>query len=471
MEQTDFNTIVNKEKNLSINYTFDSFSISIKIVEKLKLLGYYCPTSIQRKSIPFALSGRNIMVASKTGSGKTLCFIIPIIEKLQKIKWSSNDLIGGCVIVPVRELAIQIFSICKNISSVYFLKVGLLIGGIKRSAPKTYNSIIITTIGRLFDEILIGKKFTLDFLKILAVDEVDQILDIGFKRSFLQILQFMPSFKQTLLFSATLTAKLKDIVRLNLTMPLFLYQKTVPKKIQGNLLEKSYLFPKNIYQYYCFIDSSQKTNFLYSFLVSHFKKKILVFFSTTKQVTFFFDVFSKFKLKSPLFKIYGGLKQVERTLNYVSFNQASSGVLLATDIISRGIDLKCVDWVIQFDCPQNTKSYLHRSGRTGRLSEIGRSLLILTKPETYFLLLLQKLSVSISNIKIRSKQWTQITGKIFNLTGKEQESGRKGTELYFSAQSAYVTYTRFIFSVQYNRNPDFNMIEWKKLGENYGLFR
>ena len=96
---------------------------------------------------------------------------------------------------------------------------------------------------------------------------------------------------------------------------------------------------------------------------------------------------------------------------------------------------------------------------------------LVTKPETYFLLLLQKLSVSISNIKIRSKQWTQITGKIFNLTGKEQESGRKGTELYFSAQSAYVTYTRFIFSVQYNRNPDFNMIEWKKLGENYGLFR
>lgn len=464
MEDVNFNKSSNRKKNNSLKYKFESFSISKKIVEKLNSIGYYYPTNIQRKSIPFALFGRDIMVTSQTGSGKTLCFIIPIIEKLQNIRWSSNDLIGGCIIVPVRELAIQIFSICKTISSVYFLRVGLLIGGIKTNTNKNYNSIITTTIGRLCDEILICKKFTLDFLKILAVDEVDQILDDGFKRSFLQILNFMPKLKQTLLFSATLTTKIKDIVRLNLTRPIFLYQKTDPRKIQGILLEKAYLFPKNIYQYYCFIDSCQKTNFLYSFLTSHFKKKILVIFSTTKQVTFFFDIFSKFRLNSPLFKIYGGLKQIERTLNYVSFNQANSGVLLATDVISRGIDLKYVDWVIQFDCPQNTKSYLHRIGRTGRLSEIGRSLLILTKPENYFLLILKKFSVSISKIKIREKQLTKLTEKIFNLIGKEKE-------LYLSAQSAYVNYTRFIFSVQYNRNPDFKTIDWKKLGENYGLFQ
>jgi len=454
------------KKKIWMNWVdkFESLFVSLKTVKKLNSMGYVHATLIQRKCIPLAIRGRDIMASSKTGSGKTLCFIIPIIEKLVIKKWSLDDMVGGCIICPVKELAIQIYAICKSISSAHSLNVGLFIGGVKTNTKKNRASIIVTSIGRLCEEILVSKKFNLDSLNILAVDEIDQILDLGFKRSFLQILKIIPKSRQTLLFSATLTTKIKDLVRLNLNRPIFLYHKTDIKKTGSCFLSPSYLIPKNIYQYYSLVESNQKTNFLYSFLCSHYKKKSLVIFSTNKQVTFFSIIFSKLRPNFLIFKIHGGLKQIERTANYVSFNQTNSGVLFASDVISRGIDFKSVDWVVQFDCPQNIKYYLHRIGRTGRLSEIGQSLLILTQAEKYFLFLLQKHSILISKIKIREKQLTKITENIVGFISKEKD-------LYINAHSAFMNYTRFTFSVQYNRNPEFSTIDWKKLGENYGIFR
>jgi len=163
-------------------------------------------------------------------------------------------------------------------------------------------------------------------------------------------------------------------------------------------------------------------------------------------------------------QIYGGLNQIERTMNFISFNQATASILFSTDLVSRGLDLKFIDWVVQFDCPQNPKLYLHRIGRTGRLSETGRSLLILTHTENYFLNVLKKYSIFLLEIKIRVNQLTKITDKIVNLINNQKE-------LYLKAHTAYMHYTRFIFSVQYNKNPQFPEINWKKTGENYGIFR
>ena len=163
-----------------IKHRFDEFQISNKTVNQLNILGYQFATFVQQKSLPITLNGRDIILCSKTGSGKTLCFLIPMIEKLLKINWPEKGLVGGCVISPVRELAIQIFTICKNISSVHKIKIGLMIGGVKFYISD--KSIVISTIGKLCEEILISKFLDLDSLKILSVDEIDQILDLGFRK-------------------------------------------------------------------------------------------------------------------------------------------------------------------------------------------------------------------------------------------------------------------------------------------------
>ena len=449
----------NKPKKI-LKYRFADFSISKKTVKQLNFLGYHYATFVQQKSLPLTLNGRDIILCSKTGSGKTLCFIIPMVEKLLEINWPIKGVIGGCIISPVRELAIQIFTICKNISSIHGIKISLIIGGVKfYSSDK---SIIISTIGKLCEEMLISKLLDLDSLFILSVDEIDQILDLGFRKSFLQILRFLPKKKQTLLFSATLTLKIKDLIRLKLIQPIFLCTKKNFKPLNSKNFKNYFIIPKNIYQYYCILDSCQKTNFLYSFLVSHPKAKTIVIFSTNKQVIFFFQAFKKFKPNFPIFQIYGGMKQILRTSTFVIFNQVDTGVLLATDIISRGIDLKRVDWVVQFDCPQNVKSYLHRIGRTGRLSEIGKSLLIVTETENYFFLLLKKFLIPLFQIKIREKQLIKITEKIVNLVFNDKY-------FYLKAYSAYLHNIRYIFSVQYHRNPDFSETNWFKLAINYGI--
>ena len=303
----------------------------------------------------------------------------------------------------------------------------------------------------------------MDSLKILSVDEIDQILDLGFRKSFLQILKFMPKQKQMLLFSATLTLKIKDLIRLNLIQPIFLCTKNSINTYEKKL-KNYYIIPKNIYQYYCIIDSSLKTNFLYSFLVSHPKDKIVVIFSTNKQVNFFFHVFKKLKSNFQIFQICGGMKQVFRTSTFVIFNQVKTGVLFATDIISRGIDLKFLDWVVQFDCPQNIKCYLHRIGRTGRLSETGKSLLILTENENYFFFQLKSFLIPLFRIKIREKQLIKITEKIRNLVYNEKF-------FYSKSYSAYLHNIRYIFSVQYSQNPSLSKTDWFKLGSNYGITR
>ena len=453
-----------KKKNhiFSCESDFSYFNISPLILAKLNYLGYKKPTRIQQKCLPYALMGRDLMVSSETGSGKTLCFIIPIINNLFSINWSKIDTTGGYVICPMRELAIQIFTIFKNLCPSKLLSVALSIGGLGQSTKTDNNSIIIGTIGKLCEQILVSKNLNLDNLKILSIDEIDQILDLGFKRSFLQILKILPKKKQTLLFSATLSRKIKFIVRLNLIFPIFLFHK---KKNNNEIKENPndvYSIPKNIFQYYCVVDFDQKTNFLYSFLISHSKKKSIVLFSNNKQVSFFYRVFNRLNSHLQIYYIYGNLKQIKRTLNYISFNETTAGVLFATDLISRGLDLKQIDWVIQFDCPLNIKTYVHRIGRTGRLSESGRALLMLTKTELFFLKELNRLQINILMVHLRKKQLVNINTKVFNLVNTDHE-------LYLRAQKAYIYYTRYIFCVQYTKNSNFNKIDWKKLAANFGI--
>ena len=456
-------SLLNKKKKPCFFHNFSDFSISYKTLDILNRLGYKKPTIIQRKSLPYTLLGRDTMVSAKTGSGKTLCFLIPIIERLLSKNWSNNDTIGACIICPIRELAIQIFSICNDITLVHPLKTSIIIGGIKKFT-NTNSAIVCTTIGRLCAEIFMGHNSFLNSLQILTVDEIDQILDLGFKRSFLEIYKHIPKKKQTLLFSATLNTRIKDMVSLNLNNPIFLCCGKNIKNKNRNQLKNFYIVPKNIHQYCCFIDADQKTNFIFSFFLSHPKDKIIVVFSTNKQVSFFFGIFRKLKPNLSVYQLYGGMKQLERTTNYISFNQLQSGILLATDIVSRGLDIKGVDWVIQFDCPHSIKVYLHRIGRTGRLSEMGRSLILLTKYEYFFFSQLKKFNISIIKIKPRETQLIKINSKIKNLLNQEKK-------FYFKAYDAYINYARYIFSVQFKQNPDFTKIEWKKLGLNYGIYR
>lgn len=303
-----------RTKDFPVN--FKDINLSSFTLKTLDKLGYISMTSIQRICIPPALKGQDILGSARTGSGKTLCFVIPIVEKLWSKGWTDLDSIGGCIICPIRELGIQIFHIMKYFSSSHFLTSEILIGGKSLPKKKKPYSILVTTPSSLIKESFSVKNFGLDRLEILSFDEIDKILDMGFQRIFSFILKTIPPNKQTLLFSATLTRKIKNITRLNLRNPIFC---SVQKK-ERNLKPNS--FPettKQIFQYYVKINSKDKINVLFSFLRSHKDEKIIVFFSTRKQICFFFQILKKFAQQTSLFCVYGNMKQKKRIENYLTF--------------------------------------------------------------------------------------------------------------------------------------------------------
>mmetsp|Transcript_530 Transcript_530/g.1248 ORF Transcript_530/g.1248 Transcript_530/m.1248 type:complete len:383 (-) Transcript_530:3626-4774(-) len=378
------------KKNLSL---FEDINLSTPTTKALEKLGYRQMTNIQKICIPPALKGNDILGSARTGSGKTLCFVVPTVEKLWYKKWTDSDFIGGCIICPIRELGVQVFALTKTISSCHFLTSQIFIGGkqFKEKKRKKDFSILVTTPSSLIKEIFSKNIFGLDSLQIISIDEIDKLLDLGFYRVFSLILKIIPKKIQTLAFSATLTKKVKNITRLNLKAPIFCRvgkneKKDFPFKKIENFPETT----TKIFQFYVKIPSEEKFNILFSFIQSHKKKKMIIFLSTRKQINFFSQILKNFSPHVFWYQVYGNMNQKKRIENIISFNESQGGILLSTDLISRGMDFRFVDWIIQADCPHDVETYLHRTGRTGRFFEKGKSLLIVCHQETFFLKTLTK---------------------------------------------------------------------------------
>ncbi|XP_054730158.1 probable ATP-dependent RNA helicase DDX10 [Anastrepha obliqua] len=418
---------------------FMDMPLSQKTQKGLSESKYIVPTDIQRKSILPALLGKDVMGTAITGSGKTLAFLIPVIEHLYMNKWSRTDGVCAIVISPTRELAYQIFETLKRIGKYHDFSAGLIIGGknlkFERRRMDQCN-ILICTPGRLLQHMDENPLFNASTLEVLVLDEADRCLDMGFEETLNSIVENFPTERQSLLFSATQTKSVKDILRLNLRDPIFIgSEKTKSEDIIPVLLQQNYVV----------IKLEDKITMLWSFLKNHLKQKIIVFFSSCKQVKYIFEIFCKLRPGTSLLALYGTLHQDRRIAIYNDFTRKSNVVLFATDIASRGLDFPTVNWVVQMDCPEDATQYIHRAGRTARNQARGESLLVLTPfEEPGMIKELQSRNIQIQKIHIDPQ-------KLFSPRLKIEAALAQNTELKATAQRAFVSYIKSIFLM---RNKD-----------------
>ncbi|KAF4350989.1 hypothetical protein F8388_021696 [Cannabis sativa] len=425
---------------------FDQLPISQKTKDGLKESKYIKMTDIQRAALPHALCGRDILGAAKTGSGKTLAFIIPVLEKLYRERYNREDGVGSIILSPTRELANQTFEVLRSVGRHHNFSAGLLIGGHKDVDMEKEHvndmNILVCTPGRLLQHMDQTVNFDCSQLQVLILDEADRILDVGFKKAVNAIISQLPKKRQTFLFSATQTKSVQDLARLSLKDPEYL---SVHE-------ESDTATPTSLNQRAIIVPAEHKLDMLWSFIKANLNSKILVFFASRKQVTFVFEAFKKLRPGIPLKCLHGKMKQIKRMAIYSHFCEEKRSVLFCTDVGSRGLDFnKAVNWVVQVDCPDDIKTYIHRVGRTARYDSCGKSVMFLLPSEKTMLDKLREEKIPIKTYKVKLDRVQQVTGLLSALLVKYPE-------LLPKAQRAVTTYVRSIL-----KNRDKEIFDVMKL--------
>ncbi|XP_074788297.1 putative ATP-dependent RNA helicase DDX10 isoform X1 [Athene noctua] len=420
------------EINASEIKRFSDFPLSKKTLKGLQEAQYRVVTEIQRQTIGLALQGKDVLGAAKTGSGKTLAFIVPALELLYRHQWTSADGLGVLIISPTRELAYQTFKVLRKVGRNHEFSAGLVIGGkdLKEESERIHQiNMLICTPGRLLQHMDETSYFYASDLQMLILDEADRILDMGFADTMNAIIENLPKKRQTLLFSATQTKSVKDLARLSLKDPEYVWVHERAK----------FSTPATLDQNYVVCELQQKVNMLYSFLRSHLKKKSIVFFASCKEVQYLFRVFCKLQPGLPVLALHGKQHQMKRMEVYTCFVRKKAAVLFATDIAARGLDFPSVNWVIQFDCPEDANTYIHRVGRTARYKEGGEALLVLLPSEEKGMVeQLAQRKVPVSEIKINPEKLTDIQKRMQAFLAQDQELKDK-------AQRCFVSYLRSVY--------------------------
>ena len=269
---------------------------------------------------------------------------------------------------------------------------------------------------------------------------------MGFKQQVDQIVQSLPRKIQSLLFSATITKSLKELARLNLNSPEYIQIHnfdSVEQKAEGTdhadmPLELKQITPLSLLHYYMELNIDEKLDTLFSFLKLHQKQKILVFFSSRKQVRFAYQSFKNLKVSENLLEFHGKMEQNKRTAIYFQFVEKKNAVLFSTDISARGVDFPAVDWVVQVDCPEDVNTYIHRVGRTARYKSKGNALLFLLPSETKFLDKLQARNIYQKRLHAKADRQLTVQPVIAKMNAENQE-------LQHLAKRACASYLRSIF--------------------------
>uniref|UniRef100_A0A672ZWU2 ATP-dependent RNA helicase n=1 Tax=Sphaeramia orbicularis TaxID=375764 RepID=A0A672ZWU2_9TELE len=403
--------------------------VSESTLKGVKEMGFEHMTEIQHKSIRPLLEGRDVLAAAKTGSGKTLAFLIPSIELIYKLKFMPRNGTGVVILSPTRELAMQTYGVLKELMTHHVHTYGLIMGGSNRSAEaqKLANgvNILVATPGRLLDHLQNTPGFMFKNLQCLIIDEADRILEVGFEEELKQIIKLLPKKRQTMLFSATQTRKVEDLARISLKKePLYVGVDDNKDKATVDGLEQGYVV----------CPSEKRFLLLFTFLKKNRKKKLMVFFSSCMSVKFHYELLNYIDL--PVMAIHGKQKQTKRTTTFFQFCNADSGILLCTDVAARGLDIPEVDWIVQYDPPDDPKEYIHRVGRTARgINGRGHALLILRPEELGFLRFLKQAKVPLSEFEF---SWS----KISDIQSQLEKLIEKNYYLHKSAQEAYKSYVR-----------------------------
>lgn len=349
---------------------FTDFGLDDSLIESIEATGYEDATPIQEQVIPKILAGKDLIASAQTGTGKTAAFLLPVIHRL--LQHSNDGQVNALVIVPTRELAIQIaqnlegFSYFTSISSiaVYGGNDGMNFNTEKQALSKGVD-LVICTPGRMIAHLNMGYvKF--DGLQFLILDEADRMLDMGFHDDIMRIISRIPEKRQTLLFSATMPDKIRQLSR----------------KILNNPEEVNIAIskpPEKIVQEAFVIYEPQKLPLLLYLLGNTEFNMILIFCSRKQVVKQLARELRRARL--PIAEIHSDLEQAEREDVLVRFKSGRQPILVATDILSRGIDIDNIDLVINYDVPHDGEDYVHRIGRTARAGSGGMAITFISEKE------------------------------------------------------------------------------------------
>jgi ATP-dependent RNA helicase RhlE len=338
------------------NHSFDGLGISPKILEILHKMRFTSPTPIQHKAIPIAIEEKDLIGVAQTGTGKTLAFAIPIVQRLSQKK-------GKCLIlVPTRELALQVDAEFRKIGSAFGVRTAVIIGGapmhIQLNELRKNPRIIIATPGRLVDHI--QRKTVLLFdADILVLDEADRMLDMGFLPDIERILAVIPRKRQTMLFSATIPKEIIQIAAKHMKLPIHI--EVAPSGTTAERIIQE-----------LFIVKKDTKNKLLAKILMQYKGPVLVFSRTkigAKKITRYIKTIGHTAAEIHSDKSLGQRKEA-----LAGFKTGKYRVLVATDIAARGIDVIGIELVINYDIPDDAENYVHRIGRTARAGHEGRAI-------------------------------------------------------------------------------------------------
>jgi ATP-dependent RNA helicase RhlE len=359
--------------------TFKDFNFDEKLQDGLDSMGFENPTPIQQQAIPLIQIGKDLIACAQTGTGKTAAFVLPVLDKLSKDPSEATDTL---IIVPTRELALQIDQALQGFS--YFTSVNSLAiygGGDgqvferEKKALVQGANIIVATPGRLMAHLNMGY-VKLDNLKHLILDEADRMLDMGFVDDILKIVTYLPKKRQTLMFSATMPPKIRTLATKLLHEPEQITL-SVSKPAEG-VDQGAYL-----------VYDQQKNNLIKHVLSEKEYSSVIIFVSTKQKVKDLERDLQRARMKAKA--IHSDLEQAEREEVLRNFRNKNLQILVATDILSRGIDIEDIGLVINYDIPNDAEDYVHRVGRTARAASTGKALTFINELNQYKFLQIENL--------------------------------------------------------------------------------
>ncbi|KAL2136594.1 hypothetical protein VTI74DRAFT_2899 [Chaetomium olivicolor] len=353
--------------------SFQGMSLSRPILRGLTSVGFTKPTPIQAKTIPIALMGKDVVGGAVTGSGKTAAFVVPILERLlyRPKKVPTTRVV---ILTPTRELAIQCHAVATKLASHTDIKFCLAVGGlslkVQEAELRLRPDVVIATPGRFIDHMRNSASFAVETVEILVLDEADRMLEDGFADELNEILTTLPKSRQTMLFSATMTSSVDKLVRVGMNKPARIMVDS-QKKTANNLAQEFVrLRPGR---------EEKRMGYLVHICKTLYTERVIIFFRQKKIAHRTRIIFGLLGLSCA--ELHGSMNQAQRIASVEAFRDGKVNYLLATDLASRGLDIKGVDTVINYEAPQTLEIYVHRVGRTARAGRSGVAITLAAEPD------------------------------------------------------------------------------------------
>ena len=345
-------------------------------MKAIQALQFHEPTPVQKEAIPQVLQGRDVLVSAQTGTGKTLAFVLPILQRMLE---NPAPGVTALVLLPTRELAAQVATVVKEVGRFTTVRSVLLVGGesfhLQLGGLRGGASLVIATPGRLLDH-LERRTISLSHVHTLVLDEADRMLDMGFAPALHRILNYVPRERQTMLFSATLPPEIGRLSHLALKEPISIA--IAPRGATADTVTQM-LYP---------VMPNQKSDLLLAILRNMNMKSVLIFCRTKRGA----DRLARFLAAEDLSVVamHADLTQSQRNHALHDFKAGKRQIMVATDIAARGLDVRKISHVINFNVPEKTEDYVHRIGRTGRYFEVGDAFTLVSPEEERFVAAIER---------------------------------------------------------------------------------